>query len=201
MRIVRPEKILIFVGSAVLWAAAGTVSLQAQEIEARQAFALERPAYDAVDRPRSAKRPSPPVHRRFRPLVRPFPRFAHSALRRIVRVLPSKRHLPDHLAHRAHWDYPGPLRWVPRSATSFGWGRPRLLLGNQKNFEGRHPKPIGERGSFQISRYPRLPVPLNLLPLYIAFTTPNGYHFRLGARWDDVDAYVTLPSIAVKKID
>ena len=46
---------------------------------------------------------------------------------------------------------------------------------------------------------PNLPAPLCWLPLYLAFTFPNGVHFRLGARWDDVDSYIVVPSIAIKR--
>ncbi len=88
---------------------------------------------------------------------------------------------------------------IPRSWTAFFWGEPAMLLGNQRNFIGDSPKPIGEPGSFQISRYPDLPFPLSWLPLYVAFTTPNGVHVRLGARWDDVDSYIQVPTIALKR--
>jgi hypothetical protein len=119
--------------------------------------------------------------------------------RRLGRLLPSRHHLPDHLAHREHWDYPGPLQWIPRGWTTYDWGEPSLLLGNQTHAMNGAPKPIGERGSFQVSNFPELPVPFCWLPLYVAATFPNGVHFRLGARWDDVDDYVNLPSIALKK--
>jgi hypothetical protein len=118
----------------------------------------------------------------------------------LFRLFPSKRSLPEHLRHRPHEDFPWVFRWVPRWATAFSWGKPSLLVGNQNNsFEGS-PKPIGERGSFQISRYPELPPPLCWLPLYFAFTTHNGIHLRFGARWDDIDEYTQFPSLAWKKV-
>ena len=100
--------------------------------------------------------------------------------------------LPPHLRGTKHWDYPKGLKWVPRGWTSFDWGSPKLLAGNQENRklapEGRWaPAPIGERGSWQVSRFPGAPWPLCWLPLYVAFTTKTGRHFRIGARWDDVD--------------
>ena len=88
---------------------------------------------------------------------------------------------------------------MPRGWTTFDWGRPSMVAGNQIAHEGGAPKPIGERGSFQLSLYPDLPAPLCWLPLYLAFTLPNGVHFRLGARWDDVDSYIVVPSIAIKR--
>jgi hypothetical protein len=114
-------------------------------------------------------------------------------------LLPSSRHLPPHL-RRPHDDYPAAFAWVPRGWTAFRWGRPRLILGNQAHALEGAPKPIGEHGSFQIARYPNLPFPLDCLPLYVAFTTPGGTHFRLGARWDDVDDYIQFPSIAIKRL-
>jgi hypothetical protein len=119
--------------------------------------------------------------------------------RHVKRLLPSNRHLPGHLALRDHDDYLPLFRWIPRGWTTFDWGRPALLAGNQVNALHRSPKPIGERGSYQISTYPDLPAPLCWVPLYFAFTLPNGVHFRLGARWDDVDAYVVAPSVAIKR--
>lgn len=114
-----------------------------------------------------------------------------------ARMLPSGKELPAHL-RRGHDDYPLLFAWIPRSWTAFFWGEPSMMLGNQKHFLGDSPKPIGEPGSFQVSRFPDLPIPFSWLPLYIAFTTPNGWHVRLGARWDDVDSYIQVPTIAFK---
>lgn len=132
--------------------------------------------------------------------ARPVGRFARSQLGRPAALLPSRRALPGHLRDREHWDYPAALRWVPRSWTSFQWGRPRMILGNQGDRRYNSPKPIGRPGTFQISRYPALPAPFRWMPLYFAATTPGGWHLRLGARWDDEDHYISLPSIAIKKI-
>jgi hypothetical protein len=117
----------------------------------------------------------------------------------LKRLLPSSRYLPSHLARREHDDYmiPG-LAQMPRAWTTFDWGEPRLILGNQKHKLNGAPKPIGERGSFQLSLYPNLPPPFCWIPAYFAFTLSNGVHFRLGARWDDVDDYTVVPSVAVK---
>ena len=62
-------------------------------------------------------------------------------------------------------------------------------------FDGS-PKPINPPGSWQISRFPGGP----LFSWYFGFTLKNGWHFRIGARWDDVDSYVQWPSIAVRHL-
>jgi len=125
--------------------------------------------------------------------------------------------LPKHLKNRRHWDYIWPLLLIPRWVTSWDWGVPQMMWGDQietrsvvveswepkkhywrfQRMEG--PAPIGERGSWQISRYPTASWFLRRLPLYFACTTRSGVHFRIGARWDDVDDYVTFPVIAIKR--
>lgn len=147
--------------------------------------------------------PSPDAVRVERPQLlpgafSPLEKSADVMVTALFRLMPGRRHLPSHLQKREHDDYPAVFRWMPRSWTSFGWGRPQLLVGNQNTWYEGAPKPVGEKGTFQISRYPDLPPPLCWLPLYFAVTTPNGIHLRLGARWDDVDAYVQFPSIAWK---
>jgi hypothetical protein len=114
--------------------------------------------------------------------------------------------LPDNLKGTKHWDYPKFLRWIPRAWTSYAWGAPKKIVGDQKETrkgkEGNSgPAPIGERGSWQVSRFPGAPGPLKYLPLYVAFTTKSGRHFRIGARWDDVDNYVTFPTVASRKYE
>jgi len=130
--------------------------------------------------------------------------------------------LPKHLKNRRHWDYIWPLLLIPRWVTSWDWGVPKMIWGDQietrsivveywepkkhywrfQKVEG--PAPIGERGSWQVSRYPNgyngmlFKTILRKLPIYFAFTTRSGIHFRIGARWDDVDDYVTFPVIAIK---
>ncbi|MBK6879904.1 MAG: hypothetical protein IPN65_09800 [Elusimicrobia bacterium] len=118
----------------------------------------------------------------------------------VARYLPSDKHLPRHLQGRRHWDYPWPFHLIPRGWTTFDWGKPEIILGNQRARKDGKPKPIGEYGSFQISRYPDLPLPFSWFPIYVAFTTGDGLHFRIGARWDDVDAYTQFPSVAIKRL-
>lgn len=114
--------------------------------------------------------------------------------------------LPLHLRGTTHADFPWGLRWIPRAWTSYAWGSPTILWGNVPRDEYVlspdgywSPKPITSPGTWQISLFPAAPAPLRWLPLYLAFTTAGGRHFRIGARWDDVDNYVTFPTIATKR--
>ena len=120
----------------------------------------------------------------------------------------SRKALPDHLKDERHLDWPWPLSYIPRSWTSFKWGVPKKIIGSQKDTKKDKnnaigPAPIGEPGSWQISRYPNAPFPLNLLPLYGSYSGKRGSDgmyraSRLGMRWDDVDDYTAL-SIASRK--
>lgn len=107
--------------------------------------------------------------------------------------------LPAHLKDKLHWDWPWPFNKVPRAWTSFDWGKPRMLLGNQKEVRAGAPAPIGEAGSWQISRFPDAPGILKYLPIYFAATLKSGRHFRVGARYDDVDDYTNFPTFASRK--
>lgn len=113
--------------------------------------------------------------------------------------------LPPGLRTKPHGDYAvWPWSLIPRAATAFDFGRPVLMFGNQgAEFfdparQAYFPKPIGEPGSWQISRYPKLGPILGRVPAYFAFTTKDGWHFRDGVRYDDVDHYCQWPSIAIK---
>lgn len=111
--------------------------------------------------------------------------------------------LPKHLRDKKHWDWIWPFSTIPRGWTAFKWGVPKKIGGNQnetrKSKEGEGPAPIGENGSWQVSRFPDAPRLIKFLPLYLAFTTKGGRHFRVGARWDDVDNYVNFPTFATRK--
>lgn len=56
------------------------------------------------------------------------------------------------------------------------------------------PTPITSPGTWQLSRFPLGPDEA----WYFAFTTKGGTHFRIGARWDNVDNYVEWPEVAIK---
>ena len=114
--------------------------------------------------------------------------------------------LPEPFRLKPHNDYPWGLRWVPRWATSWCMQEPPVqLLGNQKSTAvtpagKRGPKPIPEPGTWQLSGM-RLHINFPIyIPTYVAITTKNRFHFRIGARWDDVDHYYVFPSIALKKV-
>ena len=86
----------------------------------------------------------------------------------------------------AHTDWPKPLSWVPRTATT--WTQPSgriwpILAGNTTA-----DKPIPDRGRWFVKRG------------YMAWTTEDGWHIRFGFRWDDVDGYITFPAFTIKKM-
>jgi hypothetical protein len=71
------------------------------------------------------------------------------------------------------------------------------VFGTQQFTEDGHPMPIGEPRSWQISYFPAAP-----WFWYFAWSgrVKNGRyrHFRIGARWDNVDDYVQFPAIATR---
>lgn len=103
-----------------------------------------------------------------------------------------------------HWDYPKWLRWVPRGWTSFKW-KPKQIAGSQRKVTADGlPKPIGESGSWQLSVYPEAPWWAKPFAWYVAYSGEAGddgmyRHFRFGSRWDDIDDYVTILSVATRK--
>lgn len=112
--------------------------------------------------------------------------------------------LPPHM-RKSHGDWPWPFSKVPRGWTAFDWGPPKQVAGDQRRItkEG-YPKPIGEPGSFQLSIYPGAPWWAKPLAWYVAYSgfvgeDGNYRHFRLGTRFDDVDNYCTILSIATRK--
>lgn len=114
--------------------------------------------------------------------------------------------LPENLKGKKHWDWPWPFSLIPRGWTAFEWGMPKIVFGNQKTSKvdgaipTKHPLPIGEERSWQLSKFPLGP----WYAWYFAWSGKRGKdgkfrHFRIGARWDDVDNYVQFPSIAFRK--
>lgn len=107
--------------------------------------------------------------------------------------------LPENL-RKPHNDWPWPFSLVPRGLTAWDWGKPKMVAGNQiHRAEGGAPKPIGEPESWQVSYFPDAPWWAKPFAWYVAGTLKSGRHFRLGARWDDVDDYTQWPSIASRK--
>lgn len=113
---------------------------------------------------------------------------------------------------KPHTDYPWPFSLIPRRWTAFQWGRPQLVAGHMSNWwesasNFSHvlglppaPKPISSPITWQLSRFPAGP----WWAWYFAWSGKRKadgkfLHFRLGARWDDVDSYVQFPSIALRR--
>jgi hypothetical protein len=120
------------------------------------------------------------------------------------RILGEKCLSPE-LAQKLHEDFPRYLRWIPRSATSWRMVQPPLMiLGNQTTYcaarNGKSgPRAVPARGEWQISLVQvRVRWPF-FLP-YFAATLGNGWHARFGCRWDELDAYYSVPSVTVKKL-
>jgi len=134
------------------------------------------------------------------------------------RLIPSGKYLPEKLRQERplHDDWPWPFCKIPRAWTTFDTGVPIMICGDQKLVRKDKtgvfmPGPIGEPGSWQISRYPALPFPFNVVPAYVAFTTKYvefsrendhydilGTHYSIGNRRDDVDGYNQIPRFARK---
>lgn len=118
---------------------------------------------------------------------------------------------------RRHTDWPWPFSLIPRRRTAFGWGKPEMVKGNLRpqDFIYTHqlswtdplayrhifaPKPITSPGTWQLSHFPEGP----WFAWYFAWSGKRKVdgmfrHFRIGARWDDVDGYVNWPSIATRR--
>jgi len=127
----------------------------------------------------------------------------------LLALLPSEKLvgrgcLPEHLKERLHDDYDIPgTKWIPFAATSFCFVEPPIqILGNQDfNYPGLNnkmgPKPIPLPGQWQFTIVQEKKGWPLYLP-YFAFTTKGGIHFRIGARWDDIDNYYVFPSFGIK---
>ncbi len=117
--------------------------------------------------------------------------------------------LPPHLQGTFHWDWIWPFSRIPRGWTAFDWGRPFLHKGWGLRGEDfapgfcwgtDHPRPITSPGTWQLSRFPEGP----WYAWYFAWSGKvrgDGMfrHFRIGARWDNVDDYVQWPTIAFRR--
>lgn len=122
-----------------------------------------------------------------------------------------KSALPKKLQNKRHDDWIWPFKLIPRAWTAYKWGKPQEQYGNLNpdspsdysfivdtydELFHDFPKPITGLGTWQLSNFPFGP----RFAWYFAFTTKKGLHFRIGARWDDVDNYVEFPSIAIKRL-
>ena len=86
-----------------------------------------------------------------------------------------------------HGDWPAPLRWVPRQWTV--WIGPAPTLADVIVGEVTELKPIPKKGEWYVLRG------------YMASTTAEGIHNRLGWRYDDVDDYFEFPAFTVKTFE
>lgn len=85
-----------------------------------------------------------------------------------------------------HTDFLKPFQWIPRTALVWTGPAPdisQVIMGNVTP----PLKPIPKPGEWMV------------LPGYLASTTIEGVHDRLGWRWDDQDQYFEL-SVALKHI-
>lgn len=83
-----------------------------------------------------------------------------------------------------HSDWPKPFQWVPRRWTCWVGKAPTLadvIIGEVSEM-----KPIPNNGEWYVLRG------------YMAASTVDGVHNRLGWRYDDVDDYFEFPSLTVK---
>ncbi len=113
--------------------------------------------------------------------------------------------LQDERKYTNHTDYAfGLITAIPWKETTFcGIDPPYLVAGNQdytRWVKNRYaPKPIPLPGQWQFS-YTLVDTSLWRVYLpYVAVTTKDMYHVRLGWRWDDIDE-IFFPSFACKKI-
>jgi hypothetical protein len=97
------------------------------------------------------------------------------------------------ILRKKHNDYFWILRNIPRSATS--------LVSSVR------PTPIAWSGGMAAQAADDIPPPGNWVVLktplgwYFAITFPNGWHFRIGPRFDYVDGYYQIFSVALKKLN
>jgi len=153
-------------------------------------------------------------------IIRVLFAYLHKALE-INRPLPTigdEECLPESLRGRLHDDWPWPISLIPRSWTVVcgpDWPEaPELLAGNSgwtledkdrfghltneflEFYGDRFPIPKPKHWFISAVMYDWIPLP------YFAITFPGGWHFRIGAlRWDDVDKYYEIWTIALHKID
>ncbi len=114
--------------------------------------------------------------------------------------------LPVWLKGQKHIDRIPGLSWMSRNSTARALVEPPFmimgskgqLLGCGKNGKPG-PKPIPKAGQWQLCAVQVEEGSWFFLP-YFAITT-RFVHFRIGTRWDDVDNYYTLDSVALKVKD
>lgn len=111
--------------------------------------------------------------------------------------------LPYHLKGKRHFDYIWPLCYIPRAWTSYMLCQPpRVICGNNIRDWTARVYDIGtdtEKCGVD---------PVQKMPWAWVFSYPfhftctfgkSGYYFRIGARWDSVDEYYTIPALNLGK--
>ena len=78
------------------------------------------------------------------------------------------------------------LGYPPVKVSGTAYKELAIVLSN--GFTRCIPRPIPRNGQWWIGK-----------PFYFAFTTKNGWHFRIGLRWDNIDGYYQL-TFTVKKV-
>ena len=114
--------------------------------------------------------------------------------------------LPPHLKDKRHNDYLWIFKLIPRAWTSYKlWQPPILVCGYKvldwtsydyscgKGIDIRDGPDPCQKHSWSFGLY---------WPLYFTITVGNtGLYMRIGARWDSVDNYYTIPSLFIGEVD
>ncbi|GEM_PF-3364971 len=114
--------------------------------------------------------------------------------------------LPSTLQDKTHTDFTiSFMQWVPRAWTARTLVEaPFMILGSKDHPTAlgkngtRGPKPVSREGEWQIS----VVQVKQGLPFYLPYVAFGacGYHWRIGTRWDDVDHYYIVFSVARRKL-
>lgn len=113
--------------------------------------------------------------------------------------------LPEYLQEKKHVDYVYGIRWIPWRATSWCLVEPPITLLKRQNRyaltrDGRVGLlPVPRPGQWHLAIVQIKPGWPLYLP-YFTITAKNGYHFRIGCRWDNSDHYYVFPSLSIKYI-
>lgn len=108
--------------------------------------------------------------------IRHFSELSHDEQQALLRRVP--------VLKTRHEDWPKPLSWVPRRWTCYVGPAPTMtdvIDGNVTEM-----RPIPKNGEWYVIRG------------YMASTTQEGIHNRVGFRYDDVDDYWEFPAFTVK---
>lgn len=132
----------------------------------------------------------------------------------LVFIPRSKECLPERIRVGIHTDYTiAVTQRIPRNVTSFclcDVAAPQALISsngtvfvcpfkpgstNVRTYSEGSPMPIPVPGEWHVAVM-KIREDIPWYVPYVTFTTNQGWHFRLGIRWDDVDNYYVFPSAA-----